>query len=386
MARSAPRTDGHAHDAPAIAPTSERRPRWAIWIMSALLVIAVFAALRAMAAVAIPLAVAIFITLAALPLDRAVARRLPRAMSWLGRTFVILFLLLILVLFVGGLSYCVMQIATHLPDVSQRLDSLMPEPAQSSESDSGMWSRALAQVRDMIDTQGTAFGSRIFEWATGFAQGIASSTGTLLAGLVLVLFLVLLALSEADTWEAKLDSILAGRDASWRDVTSSLGHALRRFIATRAALGIVTAIAYTLWFMPFGLDLLLVWAILTFLLNFIPNLGSIVSGVLPTLYAFLTLDPGTALILAAGLIVIEQVIGNWIDPRVQGNRVALSPVVILSAIVFWGWIWGIAGAFLATPMMLAIMVVCNHVAALKPAALLVSNRASADDLDAALAY
>jgi AI-2 transport protein TqsA len=86
------------------------------------------------------------------------------------------------------------------------------------------------------------------------------------------------------------------------------------------------------------------------------------------------------------LIVIEQVIGNWIDPRMQGNQVALSPLVILIAVVFWGWLWGVAGAFLGTPMTLAIMILCNHVAVLRPIAVLLSNQGGAKDLDEVLGW
>jgi AI-2 transport protein TqsA len=90
------------------------------------------------------------------------------------------------------------------------------------------------------------------------------------------------------------------------------------------------------------------------------------------------------MLVGAGLIVIEQVIGNWVDPRMQGNQVALSPLVILIAVVFWGWLWGVAGAFLGTPMTLAIMIVSNAIPPLRPVALLLSNQKRPEDLDAVL--
>lgn len=360
------------------------RRNYALGLVAALLVIAMFAALRAMAPIAIPVVIAVFVALAVLPMDRAVAERLPKPLSWLGRAFVMVFLLSILAMFIVGLSYCVTQIATQLPDVSERLSNVLLERASSGQGNTDVWTAALTQLRNMLDDQGAALADMAFNWASGVAQGVASSTGALLAGLFLVLFLVLLALSEADNWAAKLDNILTDRDRPWRQMTTRLGQAWRRFLATRAVMGLITAVAYTLWFLPFDLDLLLVWGILTFLMNFIPNLGSIVSGVLPSIYAFLTLDPGTALLLAAGLVLIEQVIGNWLDPRVQGNSVAVSPLVILVAVLFWGWFWGIAGAFLATPITLAIMIFCNYVRALRPLALLLSNQRRAADLDDAL--
>ncbi|AHM05108.1 transporter, permease [Roseibacterium elongatum DSM 19469] len=294
----------------------------------------------------------------------------------------LLLLLAGLSLFLGGLAFSVAEIATNVPAVPDEMDDILP----SAPSD-GQLGTVLAQLRDAIGAQAASLADQAVSMATTLAQGILGAMGGAFAGLVLVVFLILLALSEAPSWEGKLDTLAAGGPAaggSWRDVTQSLGRALRRFFATRAVVGVISTVAYTLWLLPFGLDLLLVWAILVFLMNFIPNIGAFISGVFPTVYAFLTLDLGTALLIGAGLVVIEQVMGNWIDPRLQGNRIALSPLVILVAVVFWAWVWGVAGAFLGTPMTLAIMILCNAVTPPRPVALLLSNRTTHAELDAAL--
>jgi AI-2 transport protein TqsA len=134
------------------------------------------------------------------------------------------------------------------------------------------------------------------------------------------------------------------------------------------------------WLYLFDVRLLPVWAILTLLLSFIPNLGSVLSGVLPTLYALVTKDFQTALLIGAGLFAIEQVVGNFIDPRLQGRQIAISPLVVLAAILIWGWIWGVAGALLAVPMTIAIMVACAQVPALRPLALILSDQTEEDEL------
>jgi AI-2 transport protein TqsA len=352
----------------------------ALGLIAAILALMVFAALRALAPVAIPVVLAVFVTLAVLPLDRALAERLPRGLTWLGRMTVMLLLLAVLTLFLGGLAFSVTEIANNLPDVPQRIDDIMPEPPSG-----GPLASMFDTIREVARSQASSLTGRFIETATSLAQGIAGAMGGALAGMMLVLFLILLALGEAPTWEGKLDTLEAGRGGTWREVSGALGLALRRFFVTRAVVGAISTLAYTLWLAPFGIELLLVWAILVFLMNFIPNIGAFVSGVFPTVYAFLTMDLGTAFLIGAGLIVIEQVIGNWVDPQMQGNRIALSPLVILIAVVFWGWLWGVAGAFLGTPMTLAAMVLCNAIVPLRPIALLLSNRSSQDELDAALA-
>jgi AI-2 transport protein TqsA len=364
----------------------DRRRHLAFGLLGAILVVLVGWALREMAAVVIPVILAIFVTLAVLPLDRAIAARLPDKLGWLGRLAVMLLLLFLLSGFIGGLAYCVMRIASDLSNVSGSLSDMLPEAGSSEGMGGGLFSTIWSDMGQMIRERGDSIMDRTIGVVTGLAQAIANAMGVVIAGLFFVLFLVLLALTETPLWQSKLDSLTGGPAGSWRRVTETMGAALRRYIMTRAAVGLISASIYSLWLFPFGLDLILVWAILTFLMNFIPNLGAVISGVFPTLYAFFTLDPGTALLIGAGLVVIEQVIGNWIDPRMQGNQVALSPLVILIAVVFWGWLWGVAGAFLGTPMTLAIMILCNHVAVLRPIAVLLSNQGGAKDLDEVLGW
>ena len=81
--------------------------------------------------------------------------------------------------------------------------------------------------------------------------------------------------------------------------------------------------------------------------------------------------------LAAGLMILsDQVIGNVVDPLLQGRTQRLSPLVVLASIVFWGWVWGPMGALLAAPMLIAITVICQRVPALRPVAVLLAGRAS----------
>ena len=364
---------------PRLLPSYAPRRVVSFWLLILIVAILVFGALKMLATVAIPTVLAMFVALAIVPLDRSLREALPNKLTWLGRVGVMLVPVAVLTVFLGGLAFCITEIATNLPDVPQQIDRILPTTASE-----GPFASIFNALRDTVSGQVSTLTTRLIETATGLAQGIASTTGAALAGLVLVLFLILLALSEAEVWAVKFDVLSTGSGGTWRQVTHTLGKALRRFIATRALVGVISSVAYTLWLLPFGLDLLLVWAILVFLMGFIPNIGALISGVFPTIYAFMTLDPGTAFLIGIGLIMIEQGIGNWVDPRLQGKRIALSPLMILIAVVFWGWLWGIAGAFLGTPMTLGIMILCNAVEPLRPVALLLSNCPTHEDLDAAL--
>jgi AI-2 transport protein TqsA len=229
-------------------------------------------------------------------------------------------------------------------------------------------------------------GSWMVNAASGLAATIAGMVGTFVAATVIIVFMVLLVLSESSLWTQKLGAIWPGRGQDeWRATFDALSRKLRGFLLMRAAMGALSAMLYAGWLMLFGVDLLVVWAMLTFLLSFIPNLGSVISGVLPALYILATGDLGTALLVGTGLFVIEQVIGNFVDPRLQGRQIAISPLVVLVAILVWGWIWGIAGALLAVPMTTALMVGFAHVPALRPIALLLSDQPDEDRLMEAMA-
>ena len=132
-----------------------------------------------------------------------------------------------------------------------------------------------------------------------------------------------------------------------------------------------------------GIGLLLVWPLLIFVLNFIPTIGSLVGGTLPVAYTLITRDVGTAVIVGLGILAIENVMGNLVGPRIQGRNMALSPLVILLALAFWGWAWGIAGALLAVPVTVGMVVLGAHVPVLRPWALLLSNQTGWAGLDEA---
>jgi AI-2 transport protein TqsA len=203
-----------------------------------------------------------------------------------------------------------------------------------------------------------------------------------LAAAALVFFLTLLLLIEAPQWRQKLSEVMKRRERE--QAFESLGviaARLRRYLLARAAIGMMTAALYVGWLWLFDVRLLLVWGLLAVFLNFIPTLGSLVAGIAPVIFVFVQKDFGTAVLVGAGILVIEQVMGNFIDPRVQGRQVALSPLVVLVALLLWGWVWGIMGAILAVPITMAFVIIAAHFGPLRPLALLLSDARNFEDLD-----
>ena len=122
-----------------------------------------------------------------------------------------------------------------------------------------------------------------------------------------------------------------------------------------------------------GVDFAAFWALLIFLLNYIPTVGSIIAVVFPFLFAFIQFDTVyPAFIVGILLVGIQFVMGNVVEPKMQGQSLNLSPLVIVLSLVFWGKIWGIAGAFLCVPIMVIINIILSRFPTTRPIAILLS--------------
>ena len=117
------------------------------------------------------------------------------------------------------------------------------------------------------------------------------------------------------------------------------------------------------------------WGVLAVILNFIPTIGSIVGTAGTIIMAIIQYAPdwGYVIYIALLMISIEMVLGNIIDPRLQGVQLNISPLVILVSLAVWGYIWGIAGMFLAVPLTSIIQIICANIPTLKPVAIMLSE-------------
>ena len=127
-----------------------------------------------------------------------------------------------------------------------------------------------------------------------------------------------------------------------------------------------------------GMDFPLVFGVLAFLLNFIPTIGSIVVTVGATFVAAVQFLPmwSKVFVIFFAFLVIQMILGNVIDPKLQGVRLNLSPLVILIMLSLWGYVWGIVGMFLAVPITSVIQLICANIPTMRPIAILLSSGSS----------
>ena len=158
------------------------------------------------------------------------------------------------------------------------------------------------------------------------------------------------------------------------DVIDNIDSQIQRYLAIKTLVSLVTGILTTVVLYLFGVEFAIVFGFLTFLLNYIPNIGSFIATGFPVLIALFQFGSiWKAVWILIILIVIQQALGNLVEPRVMGEGLGLSPLVILFSLIFWGWLWGIPGMLLAIPITAVVKIVCSNIPPLEGIAVMISR-------------
>lgn len=215
-------------------------------------------------------------------------------------------------------------------------------------------------------------GVRLEPWLTT----MAGQAGNIASGAVLVTLFVGFLFLERLWFSTKLDNLMgdADRAAQVEDVVSSIMHRLNRYLLVKAIISSITGLLVYAVMKFFGLELAFAMGVLTFVLNFIPNIGSIVATIVVALVAYVqTGDNVTGLAVLSIVAVIQFVVGQVLDPLFLGAALRLSSFGIILSLAFWAAVWGVPGMFLAVPIMVSVMVVCSHITGLRSVAIILSR-------------
>lgn len=205
-----------------------------------------------------------------------------------------------------------------------------------------------------------------------FSGSFITFTGNLALVLVFLIFMLL----GKPYFESKVQRAFPDeRGKRVADVTASIAHQISRYLYVKLMLSTVSSVLVWVVLVIGKSDFPFTWAMLAFLLSFIPSIGTVLASVPPILLAFVQFYPNfwVAAGIAVALLVIHQGIGCLVEPKVLGKKLNLSPMVILLSLVFWGWLWGITGALLAVPIAAAIKIVCENIEMLRPISVLMGS-------------
>ena len=170
---------------------------------------------------------------------------------------------------------------------------------------------------------------------------------------------------------------IAARIAS---VTDNISQQVRQYLVAKTLVSVGTGLLIFLVLWILGVDYAIFWGFLAFILNYIPNIGSFVAVILPFGFALLQFDTLTIPIIAALLMwVIQMIMGNVVDPRLMAFSLNLSPLLVIVSLIFWGWLWGIAGMILAVPLTATIKIFFENIDSLRPIAVLMGSVNGASD-------
>jgi predicted PurR-regulated permease PerM len=193
---------------------------------------------------------------------------------------------------------------------------------------------------------------------------------------MVVLFVVFL-LVEASVFKEKINAAFEDKHSGQiSKISADVMVQVSRYLSTKFVISLVTGVAVAVGLSLAGLELPIVWGVVQFILNFIPNIGSIVVGVGASVFALLQFwpEPGPIVIVVLIMLGSNMIIGNVLEPKIMGDNLGLSPLIVLMSLMLWGWIWGFAGMILAVPMMVIIKIICENIPFLEPLSILLGSR------------
>jgi predicted PurR-regulated permease PerM len=340
-----------------------REAKLTLILLGALVFIALGFVLHLLKPILLPFVVAVFLAQTFAPLNAALRRRrVPAALS----------ILLVLILVSAGL----LAFSWVLYSSAQSLREELPGYQERIQG-------ALDGISDWLAAASPSLAAQVRQWSWGEAVEVSSVTGLVAATLgsflvffndafLILLFLVFL-LAGSQGFPGKLRVALAIEHAErLANVIRNVQAQVRKYLLTKTLVNLGIGIVVGVVLAAFGVDFPLFWGLLTFLMHYIPNIGAVVSVGLPAAFLFLQFSPGRALLIALVNAVLQFLFGNAVEPRIMGSSLNLSPLLVLLALIFWGWLWGPWGMVLAVPITSMLKIVCENVAPLRPLAVLMS--------------
>lgn len=188
----------------------------------------------------------------------------------------------------------------------------------------------------------------------GFAGRLFSGLGSILLATFLTLFMLIFMLYEAQGAPAKMNRAL-GNDHS-ADYARRFTRLVQRYLVIKSLVSAITGLAVWAFLMIFNIDYPILWGTLAFLMNFIPNIGSMIAAVPVIILATVQQGLSGFIISLAGFSAINAVIGNILEPRLMGRSLDLSTLVVFLSLIFWGWILGPVGTLLAVPLTVVVKI------------------------------
>jgi predicted PurR-regulated permease PerM len=303
--------------------------------------VVVIAGIKASVEIIVPMLLAIFIAVLCSPLMLWLrVRKVPVGLA----VFVVIFLFVLVALTLGTVIAGSLQaFYGDLPEYEERLR------LQAGQLILWLQSMGMEVQQDVI--------SQYFDpgAAMKMVAKIFSGLGNVLTNTFLILFTVIFILLEASGLPDKVKRAF-GDQTSALDHFQSLSGSVQQYLTIKTLVSIGTGLVAGIWLAILGVDYAILWALIAFLLNYIPNIGSIIAAVPAMLVALIQLGPGSMALVALGYVLINTIFGNVIEPKFMGRSLGLSTLVVFVSLIFWGWVLGPVGMLLSIPLTMVVKI------------------------------
>jgi predicted PurR-regulated permease PerM len=208
-----------------------------------------------------------------------------------------------------------------------------------------------------------------------FRAAVGNFLSFLMATFVVLIYLIFLIAERVSLPGRMTRAFGEARATEIMAVVEAINRAVHDYIALKTFVSVLQGILSFAVLAAFGVEFAVMWGVLIFLFNFIPYIGSLVAVSLPIVLSFLQYadEPWKPLLITLLLLLIQRVVDNFIEPRLTGRKLGLSPLLVLLSLAFWGWLWGVVGMILAVPLTVIGKIILENIRETKPLAILISN-------------
>jgi len=263
--------------------------------------------------------------------------------AWLSLILVVIFISLIQLVFLSIISTSLNAFSSDLPVYQERLRALTGNAVTMLNS----WGVDIPREKLMAH----------FDPSTIFKLAVSTlgNLGSVLSNSFLIILTVIFMLFEGASLPAKLQQAF-GEDSAHMDHIQRFLDNVKQYMTIKVLISLATGVVIYIWLKTLGVEYPLLWGLIAFLFNFVPNIGSIIAAVPAMLLALIQLGPVYMLLAGLGYLFSNLLMGNVIEPRYMGRGLGLSTLVVFLSLVFWGWVLGPVGMLLSVPLTMLLKI------------------------------
>jgi AI-2 transport protein TqsA len=193
----------------------------------------------------------------------------------------------------------------------------------------------------------------------GYTAGALGQLGGVMSNTFTIFFLMLFLLMELDSFSIKTRAIAENTNVSV-GYLNTIGKSIRHYLSIKTVTSLLTGLIIWVGLLIVGIDYAIIWALIAFLLNYIPNIGSIIAAFPAVLFALIQLGAGGAFWTIVVFLSVNLIVGNLVEPKMMGKGLGLSTFVVFVALIFWGFVLGTVGMFLSVPLTMSIKIMLEQ--------------------------